>query len=208
MKKSRKKITNSCKVKCGALNEIEVSYFSINEIDLIPSDKKGWYCWFYVPESPDTLNIDFIKYYKPRATIEGIFGIRYHGALKDDAKKLDIKDVGQCFDDLQHTILAFSSPLYIGISKSLTIRLKRHKSQLEARLNTDSLIESEDINDIKNDSDEESSFFGQRIASQMNLYNIKYSELYVKCVYSSSIDNLERVETVLNRMFLPPYGRR
>jgi len=206
MIKRRIRAAREATIKIGSLREISYSYYSINELDLI-KNSCGWYCWVYIPENPENKGMGIYRIYELETISSTNFGMAFNGSLKNIEPKNKVSLKTDQLYNMQATLLAFSPPLYIGISTILNQRLKTHKRQLEEFIQNSQLEE-----DIKSriipDSDEESRFFGHRIGKKIVELDIKLTELYVKVVYTKSKENLKNIELILNKMLYPPYGRR
>lgn len=206
-------VSHVSNIKCGSLKEIKISYFSLNQFELIPN-QAGWYCWFFVPEESECTEaletkLELLKQRKLSANIKGTLGLAYEGILQTvSVSKFSNKKISD-FNYLQATMFAFAPPLYVGLSKNLKTRLNRHKYQLEKQVPFYGSSDNEDAGkNIPLDTEEESSYFAKRIAKYMNDFGVNKGELYVKCCFSDNKENLFNIELILNNTFSPIYGRR
>lgn len=197
---------NHAKFDCGTVGTVDLTFYSFNEIDSIDGASAGWYCWFYVPDEPESIAQDFVRMYRPIAQVTGIFGTSYSGVLQASEQEPHT-DNPPDFQNLQKLCVAFAPPLYIGISKNLGQRLKAHRRQLLDEFFSGEIRDDPDIG-FESDSEEESSYFAKRVAREMRRFGVTPEELYVKCLVAPDARTLRPLEKVVNRMFLPAYGRR
>jgi hypothetical protein len=105
-------------------------------------------------------------------------------------------------DLLQSTSPMFASPLYIGMSKNLRARIKQHcsfiKELRERSLNPFSKI-------FENELSEEEKNFAQRIVER----DIPSSRLFIAYETTKETDDKINVdvETIVNRIYFPAFGR-
>lgn len=204
--KKRKKSRNKACLSFGLIDDLEVEYFSYNELDSVRPDV-GWYCWGYAPTNSDTVKegVSNLKYLS--AEVGKNFGITYSGDLEraDKLNKNDLKDIDN--EVLTRVMIAFSPPLYLGISKNLKDRLNIHKRKLEEYLlsPSDSL---KYLDGCDADTPEESTYFGYRIGRALVENETEPDDLFVRCIYNDDYEMVRMIEKVLNRIFTPVYGRR
>lgn len=203
---------NETRVRFGGLPEFQVAYYSINEIETIEDGLAGYYSWIYIPETKEKISVGVVKKRNIISTVKEGFSNNYHGELvRRDLEECAIDNEDQ-FLKFQELMFAFSAPLYIGISSNLRSRLQRHKRQLAECYETleamgpETGFQSIDPGDL--DTDIESKCFGQRIAKILQTEGLHLDELYIKCVRSEGGDDLKSNETILNRIYAPPYGVR
>ena len=190
----------------------------------------GLYIWLIRPSNGEQAKecANLINQVQLKASIKGNIRLEYFGELN---KIIDVDSAfaqsDELIDDIASNVFfAAGYPLYIGISKNLASRLKNHQEQFtEARLNHG----KEKINTFKNtveqDSDEESEYFGARLASmwpdsleEVNLY-VKLVTSY-RCAEETSCvtcgrgcaqevkSAFRKCETLANSIFNPVFGRR
>lgn len=198
---------NLCKIRFGTFGEIQLGYYSINELDLV-EHKPGWYSWHFVPDRSEDLNSGLFRVKSIDAEVKSIFGTKYSGRLNTHEIDIDSNVYGKYSEFIEQTFICFSPPLYIGISKDVKFRLNTHKSKLYGTLELGIINKVKELDLTKIDSVEESSYFGQRIGNRLIESNIDKNGLFVKVIYSESESELKPVEKILNNFFIPPYGRR
>jgi hypothetical protein len=210
----KKSLSNTSFFRCGVLSHNEIHYFSINEIDLVPSEM-GWYCWVYVPTASSDLSVNIATPPEVKVKVDGIFGKTYSGRVSIDSRK-PFQTKPELTNELASVSLAFAGPLYIGISSNLRVRLHRHKQQLRDFLNFLDFLPQEEHSpfkknlDAKNelDTDTESEYFGKRIAHFLYSHQISINCLFIKCITTKNKEHLKNIEGILNATYTPPYGRR
>jgi hypothetical protein len=190
---------------CGALPETRILYLSFSELELAP-ELPGWYCWIYCPEDLRALQSGFAKHASVMARVDAVLGASYCGELTLEQTPCDVGGIEKHLGVLQSTMLAFAPPLYIGISKSLRGRLRQHSRQLLDSLHGGRSWKTDDR--ISSDTDEESSYFANRVAKVMADMGIGEGSLYVKCLVGDTVSQLRPVEAILNRAYSPPFGRK
>jgi len=108
--------------------------------------------------------------------------------------------------------VAFSTPIYVGISKNVRNRLKQHYNELTKHFPTSRISTSvPDETIISPDTEEESSTFAQRIGSALKNAGYKSTtSLYVKVIYANNINkfDLRKTESAINQLLHPVMGRR
>jgi len=199
--------SNRSNVKVGGLEPVEVHYYSIHEIWLIEERHPGWYSWFYVPDSLNSLSTNIIKKQKLPVVVKEGFKSGYSGDIVRFYEQSDCEVSTQEFSYLQKTLFAFSSPLYVGISKNLSSRLHTHVRQLKKCMSIS--YNYTEINDeMESDTDNESSYFAGRVSKVMKEEGLSIDNLYVKVVISDDEKKLKIVESYLNKILIPTYGVR
>jgi hypothetical protein len=196
----------TARILSGSAPETAITFLSFAELELAP-EGPGWYCWIYCPDERESVRIGFPRHPSVDAKVDSVLGASYEGtlALRSEAALGPIEDAH--FPHLQSAMLAFSPPLYIGISGGLRARLRTHSRQLEDSLHgarTPAGLRYA----VQSDSDGESRYFGERVSAVMKEARISENCLYVKCVEAPSSDALRPVESILNRAYCPPFGRR
>jgi hypothetical protein len=193
---------NAVRLKCAYFSEVVVAYYSVDELESAP-EQAGWYCWVFVPTTPDEVCPEVARPSAVTATIDSVLGVQYKGdalVVPLERPELGSND----FVRLRNAMLAFGAPLYIGIANNLRSRLLSH------RRNLDGAPGPEGESAVESDSERESAYFGRRVGELLAKKQIARRGLFVKCVSepTASRKSLKAVETILNRMFAPPLGRR
>lgn len=174
----------------------------------------GWYAEVASGNVESYHRIHQNKAYEVR--LKSYFGEEYSGKTKRVPKAVPLEPPGS--EPLSIIAsMVFGTPLYIGISKNLNHRLNTHLNLLSDALN----ISTEDAltylkgseKEIKmNDSDSESKDFGVRLGfflKEIPFFNI--SSLRIRTIEMKegySWNDLQKVEKFLNRIYLPPYGKK
>ena len=189
------------------------SFYGISELDKIPKSP-GIYAWYLLADKSN-----FSEYYKifkqkkVEVNIEGNLRERYNGEVKHTYYDKDFKDSGVDFDLCNISSIAFSPPLYIGISINLNERLRTHADELQkifykkVALSPPTSLGKTDFDTIV-----ESGHFAQRIGfsitsfSTIDLNSLLIKTLELPAGYSWA--KLQSVERYLNRTFIPIYGRK
>ncbi len=198
-------------------------YTQIHEVPAKP----GVYIWLLKPKSQKEFNLatELFEHATLAAEVRGNIRLSYRGDLKKEIRNPDFfgeADGEALFADL---FFAIGYPLYIGISQNLKIRLATHKSQFELALKekVKSHLSGKIPSEFENDSDDESSYFGGRLADAWN--SLSTDSLYVKyvlprrcractqemCDMSCGADvtnQLRKIEYAANSLFNPVFGRR
>jgi hypothetical protein len=191
-------------LRCGALPRVRVGHYSIYEVELAPTEP-GWYAWFYVPDSLEDIRHELLRMSGVRANVKGLMGLEYEGDLAPVQQATPVLDERDLVA-LQRAMLAFSPPLYIGIATCLRDRLLQHRTRVQDAVAANDF--DFDAGNVEPDTVEESAFFGERVGQFIARTGISPASLYVKCVTADDSDALKRIETTLNRMFGPVFGRR
>ncbi len=198
-------------------------YTQIHEVP----PKPGVYIWLLKPKSQKEFNLatELFEHATLAAEVRGNIRLSYRGDLTKEIKKEDFvgnADGEALFADL---FFAIGYPLYIGISQNLKTRLATHKSQFEFALmeKLKSRLSGKVSDEFENDSDEESSYFGGRLAAAWN--SLSTDSLYVKYVVprqcracslrvcdrnclADVCNLLRKTEYAANSLFNPVFGRR
>jgi len=207
-----------------------------NEYELIPysqiseqaPDIPGIYIWLLKTESVDQCisAVNFFNQISIDAEVKGNLRIKYKGTLSKDNRLEDVKNISSPLVNqiLNNTFFAIGYPIYIGISKSLSSRLATHQFQF-TQAKSKNNYEELNIEDPESDSDQESKYFGSRLA---NIWppNLTEDNLYVKLIISSECEKqvkceqcgkgcratvlnaMRECETIVNSLFNPVLGRR
>ena len=194
-------------------------------------DVPGIYVWLIRPENhKQSLSaIRFFTQTSLEAEVRGNLRFRFKGKLTKDIEVTSLSNStnGIIDDILPNLFFAVGYPLYVGISNSLSTRLSKHQAQFTAARRSKSpqkLAWQEELN-IGEDSDEESKYFGGRLASMWQ-DGLTDDNLYVKLVTASVCgeerscsscgkgcrdvvrNSLQECETLANSIFNPVFGRR
>lgn len=194
-------------INCGNLDNIEISYLNFYEIDNLNNNAYGIYCWFYVPDYTNKVAYGFVNDYNPKIEAKGLFRGSYSGQMKrnDLCPPIPNDDYSKYTKILRQSCIAFSTPLYIGMSIRIASRLKDHKNSIEKLFWE---YRNSDIDNIQLSS----ATFAERILENMINYNIELEELYVKYIIidkeSFDKDDIKYIETILNDLNTPMYGER
>jgi len=194
----------------------------------VPS-KPGCYIWLVRPRTKDDflLSSQLFEHKSLHASVRGNIRLEYRGDLtKHIPNTIVLEDIidESLFSDLY---FAVGYPLYIGISNNLNSRLSTHKTcfeeslfkkrSLSTRSSIDSII-------VEEDSDDESSQFGTRLANiwtptmRTDILYVKYlildkcrncqDQCYAKNCLNDIKSRLRAAETYANSLFNPVFGRR
>lgn len=148
------------------------------------------------------------------ANISGPLKVRYEGSLTHDSRISSslvnrlienpdrlriIKDV------LSVSIPEFASPLYIGMSKSLGTRLKKHKSLIAKYRDQESTINGRKYSD--NTSDDRDNSFALEVAER-KLPPAALSVFTTTVPTSDELPDIYKdIENILNRIHFPLFGK-
>ncbi len=142
-----------------------------------------------------------------RVSLKGHLGEHYEGT----AKSRSIATPTPLTQLLADATLAFSPPIYIGISSHLRTRLQQHISALERVLySSESSVERPDTA-FDLDTNDESRHFGERIGKLMlQAGMVSLDALVIRLLYGDSYsrDQIVAAEYFLNRVYTPLSGRR
>lgn len=187
--------------------------YSLSELHKIPS-VPGIYAWYLKMDSANS--DDYFKIYKQKkvsVNVKGHLKESYSGEVRHIYNPIDYVNPGLDFDLCEIASLAFSPPLYIGISKNLKSRLKDHARELhdiyfnKVKLATPPALGKTDFDTIV-----ESAHFAQRVGHSISSFNkINLSALVIKTIEMPATyvwDDLQKVEKYLNRTYNPVYGRK
>jgi len=196
------------------------------KIDVLAPSCPGIYSWHIriKPNQEETVGgflDELFCQQKLKAEVKGNLRLKYSGDLTKKYESPELDD----YDLIKQALVAFSLPLYIGISGDLKIRLSTHKNTLKDVVGS-SGSELLIVGDVKEDSYEESVSFGQRLGDfwlskkfhTLNCLFVKYIVPTVcqECVKERCeevcrkkwIGPLKDTETMLNNYFNPVWGRR
>lgn len=203
-------------VRVVLFNIMNFKLIKISEIDSIPDSVMGIYSWHLLPkrltiEKLIRLNDSFSKFH---VTLNGASTLnKFSEVFTADFRKLesslDIIDFSESeFNLIKSVFSHITIPLYIGRTKNLKNRLNQHwKNYINARSDLREMY-SLDVSQPL-DSDEESSYFGLRLAHFNSDNWFGESELFIKIFEKESVfehETIKRVEYYLNRFYKPILG--
>jgi len=186
--------------------------YNLDSIDKIP-ERRGIYSWHIRHLNEVDLEQYFSIYRNKKFTsnIKGVFNENYSGPLtlskKFDSSKID-SDTKNIISDLSNLL---NAPIYIGISDNLNRRLQQHCEKLQSFIFDPSYpsyyLEWDERNE---DTEEESSYFAERIGSVLKENKIKAINILFIRIYELEIDRkkLLMVEKFFNQCLLPIFGKR
>ena len=195
-----------------------VYYSGLDGLDYLP-EKPGWYAWIQVPITVDDLHLSLCRPQSMVATIEADLGLRFQGTVRPVESTIEDPKAAE-FLSLRLAMLFFAPPLYVGIAKDLRSRLLSHRQHLREPPSHVALTVEQ------MDTEYESRCFGLRMSKALDFRTgasggdgnsgvnnrpaVRADSLIVKCVLAPSGNRrrLKSVESVLNRLYAPPYGRK
>lgn len=167
------------------------------DVDDAP-ESAGFYAWYLRLQSRDAFS-EYHEVFKDRsleARARGDLLEEYTGKLS--LQEIDLEMVNR-FGLLKDATIAFSPPLYIGITVDQTLkkRLKDHRKVLN-----DSIYGEVD----------DTGEFGERIALVLNRGdNIGVNDFFTRVIPVEDPKNREQIEEIeyyLNRTYVPMYGKK
>ena len=189
----------------------------IRDIDLIPDKSQGIYSWHLQPKK-----LNQVKYYKLYERLNNFeielqgsgvfnnsskFGDSFKGGLKrDNSASIDEK-IKNLNDEFIISFLTNNSiPLYIGRSVDLRGRLKKHYSGYLDAMSRNYLSSFNQKSNF--DSEEESGYFGLRLANFNKEKWFLENELKIRIFINNTIpyDQIKGIEFYLNRSYKPILG--
>jgi hypothetical protein len=186
--------------------------YNLDSFDDIPN-KNGIYTWHL--KHLDSISLEqyysLLRHKKFSSNIKGVFNENYIGQLtltKDIDLSLINPKTKEIIKELSQYI---NAPIYIGISNNLNRRLNQHNKRL-----TSFLFDSTKISNITEwdqkyeDTDDESTYFAERIGSVLKENQINSINVLFVRVYEFEIErsNLLIIEKFFNQCLLPIYGKR
>lgn len=183
------------------------------EVENLQDKKPGFYAW-YIRVLPKETNVADLKWYgsffgskKYSVDLSATLGEHYEGDLS-------LRPVFDATMPAKMALIStvttvFSPPIYIGIAKNVKARLLTHLAKLREALITPFTVAIS--GNLIGDSDEESSFFGERVGNLLRAQGIDdVRHLFVKIVFQPVDDLAQRkaVEHFVNRVYFPLCGRR
>jgi hypothetical protein len=188
----------------------------ISEIDSIDENFCGIYSWLLLPKrlTPEKLVRLKSSFSQLEVKLKGSstlnkFSEIYSAEFRRDESYIDTSLYAEYeLDFIKEVLSQITIPLYVGRSINLKNRLNQHwKNYINARSD---LREKESYCRFENlDSDEESNYFGFRLADFNSDNWFGESELSIKIFYENSKTNnhsIKRVEYFLNRYYKPILG--
>lgn len=222
-------------------DRLRVLYVDRLHLNNIPEKSAGLYSWHLANHEVHKFALsEYHDVFKPKrfsVSLSSDFRDRYSGSANNDSRLSRVED-----DDLgflktnksfhkssQETMNLlteiFSPPLYIGRSKNLQDRIRKHFQQFDDKLkskrtwfdtNDLSRYMEEGFPSEKIDDDLESSYFGERLAYFMlkaanGDTSFDQNNLFVKIVIFKKVNYPEEIndfEYFLNRSYCPIFGRK
>lgn len=178
------------------MNE-EFKTYEASDIDDVP-EFPGFYAWYLRLQNRDAFS-DYHEVFKDRrleTKARGDLLEEYSGEIS--LQEIELEMVSD-FELLKDATVAFSPPLYIGVTvdQNLRKRLKDHRKVL---------------NDAIYGGVDDAGEFGERIALVLNQGgNISVNDFFVRVVPvedPESRDQIEEIEYYLNRTYVPIYGKK
>ena len=186
---------------CSQMETPELKTFRITDVPKAP-EVPGIYAWYLSIHKNDNAS-EYHEVFKSRKLVvqaSGGLTEKYEGHIELQALGLEVADS----DLLRRAVIAFSPPLYIGITEkqTLRVRLGQHRSAIVNVIHgSDPGSEDTGINE-----------FANRIGEVIrNREGVSTHSLFVRALplpESTSISELKPVEYFLNRTYVPPYGER
>jgi len=182
-----------------------VSHYSFGEIDSVPPIP-GLYGWFYIAPEFSAIAEDVVLRSSVNVSVSQNFGVMYEGAIQR-ARSRGVPKLGYGSDVLQTAFLTFTAPLYVGVSENMLARLSVHKRQLLEYLESHDAI-MRNRSSVALDTEEESRYFAERIGPSLDGDPKNTMQLVVKCVLCDDEQLRLGVESAINSLVTPLYGRK
>ncbi|MFN7704056.1 MAG: hypothetical protein ACK5OS_05480 [Chryseotalea sp.] len=187
--------------------------YGLSDLHKIPN-VPGLYAWYIAVSSANFS--DYYKIFKQKKVtvkIEGVLQDKYHGEIQNIYNDKNFPSAGIDYDLCEVASLAFSPPLYIGISIDLRKRLIDHSSELTKVLYGKLPLPSPlPIGKTEFDTIYESAHFALRIGHTIvNYPTVDLASFKIKTLElpkSFTWQDLQRVERYMNRTYIPVYGRK
>jgi hypothetical protein len=197
---------------------MEVKEIKIRDIDLIDDETQGIYSWHLKPKRLDENKIlklfEAFNKFEMKLTGSAIFnqtskfGDKFEGKLNRNNGIVDVSENIKSLNiDFLITFLKENSfPLYIGRSKNIKKRLTQHYNIYRNAMTTNFLATM--IQEFDNDTDEESGYFGMRLANLNQDRWFLENELFIKYYSNEELnyDSIKEIEFFLNRFYKPILG--
>lgn len=186
--------------------------YNLDTFDQIPS-VNGIYTWHLKHLDSITLEqyYSLLRHKKFSSNIKGVFNENYIGQLTL-SKDIDLSSINSKTKEIIQELSQYiNSPIYIGISNNLNRRLSQHNKRLTSFLFDSTKISFTTEWDQKfEDTDEESTYFAERIGSVLKENHINAINVLFVRIYEFEIErsNLLIVEKFFNQCLLPIYGKR
>jgi hypothetical protein len=207
-------------------NYLISTYAKLHEAPAVP----GLYIWTVRPRSATDV-VEASKIYAHAtlsAEVRGNIRMSYSGVLNKDIRDVKFMESSELNELMSDIFFAVGYPIYIGISVNLKNRLETHKRQFEQSMLNRTQSRKSDAKSMGNrecpsDTDEESTYFGGRLAASWP--SLSKDCLYVKCIVPlecrecsaatcertclpNVISRLRVAEHEANSLFNPVFGRR
>lgn len=191
---------------------IQHCYYRITEVSNIPN-VPGLYSWHLWIDSTNSKKYSQIfKQKRVDVTIKSNLSESFEGAIVHANHDKDIFDAGIDLNLCNLASIAMCPPLYIGISSRLGQRLGQHVDEFDKIIKGAIPIPVATLTASQFDTIYESQHFAARMGFVVkDLSNLNANNLLIKTIELPTGYNkreLQRVETFLNRTFIPIYGRK
>jgi len=212
------------------LNKYDFLRGEVYNIKTVPFDKitseiesyPGLYSWYIRPKPKREDEIipilgQLLQQTELKATLSGNLRLSYEGVVTKNKVKFSATNN----EMLRNIFLTVPYPLYVGISINLKDRLKVHVEQLHKCMAS---LYDDKLEEISIDTDDESSYFGGRLASiflnsGVSSLDCLYLRIYeyrnlgetntMSTTEKKKIKSeLAEVEHIANSIFNPVFGRR
>jgi hypothetical protein len=191
---------------------MKYSEYNLDTFDQIPSTN-GIYTWHLKHLESISLEqyYSLLRHKKFSSNIKGVFNENYIGQLTL-SKDIDLSSINSKTKEIIKELSQYiNAPIYIGISNNLNRRLGQHNKRLTSFLfdHTKNSFTAE-WDQKYEDTDDESTYFAERIGSVLKENNINAINVLFVRIYEFEIDrsNLLMVEKFFNHCLLPIYGKR
>jgi len=169
----------------------------------------GLYGWYVRLPKVEAV-ADYHKIHKSkrmRTTIVGHLSEIYEGNAY--SKEYEFRD-SMDFELLEAATSCFCPPIYIGVSNNMRSRLQTHCEQIEEIIHSGK--KTTEPRQVDPDTDAESTLFGDRIGIVLSsVKNIGLTSLFVITIaVKTNFPRAElfKIESFLNRTYIPIYGRK
>lgn len=197
---------------------MEFKEIQIKEIDKLEDRMHGIYVWYLKPKRLDDNKI--LKLYEAFNKFEiklsgntvfnnySKFGDYFNGKLiRNEANTDLLNKIGSLDKEFVISFLKLNPlPLYIGRSVNIKKRLNQHYNGYLQATSINFLATM--INEFDDDSDEESSYFGMRLAKLNKDKWFNDNEMSISYFSKSELnyDSIKGIEFFLNRLYKPILG--
>ncbi|VTR49125.1 hypothetical protein [Sphingobacterium thalpophilum] len=188
-------------------------FYRLNELYKIPKSP-GIYAWYLIADQPDMS--EYHKVFKQKSikiSVEGNLSEGYVGRAKATFNQKHFTDLSIDRELCKIASMAFSPPLYIGISSNLNKRLSQHAKELtDIYYDKVKLVNPSPVRKTEFDTIIESQHFAQRIGYSIKSFrSIQLGSLLIRTIEMPkeyTWQDLQGVEKYLNRIYTPLYGRK